>query len=94
MFCTQSDHHHVYPPEDDENDEHMGCGGWELLSLDIRSWRTGWLARAVETMQIKWWHHKTGVRALESEEGTEESEYRRDERLVAASEGRPYHYDS
>lgn len=37
-------------------------------------------------MQIKWWHYKTGIGALERERGMEESEYRRDERLVAASE--------
>jgi hypothetical protein len=38
-------------------------------------------------MQIKWWHYRTGIGALEeSENGVEESEYRRDERLVALSE--------
>jgi hypothetical protein len=45
-----------------------------------------WLVRAVENVQIRWWHLRTGFGV---DEGTvEESEFRRDERLVAASEVR------
>lgn len=62
----------------EENDD-----GWRLSEC-TELLRTSWVGRAVETMQIKWWQKRTGFTV---DEGMiSENDYRRDERLVAASE--------
>lgn len=45
---------------------------------------TNWARRALEIVQIQWWHFRTGFEV--DERKVLETDYRRDERLVAASE--------
>lgn len=64
---------------EDMEESELGCGShWKEML------RTSWVGRAVETMQIRWWHMRTGFHIDERE--VSENDYRRDERMVAISE--------